>query len=386
MTENSLEIEKDLYIAQLEEQVYDLIAEKYSPEANLAMTQEENLEDGTATVQFQYPLDTLSDEDIYRECKRDPKVWKLVQMYWKKRASGFIYTANFCLREKDKKNHFQSQFIDFLQTHTFRFPEIQAPDYHDALTNALLVLNKQDFHFNKYDVFGNNNIFERLRRFESTTVKLAQKAARNYNIEKIIYIVGSDSFNSEWTNTTTKGTPQKNVVGYHEGFELITEHEIAVVKDLLTRAQAVEVLYIPGNHDEFVGWHLIKMMQQAFGDNPRISFETKPNYRKYVRYSNTALMFNHGAEVKPQKLANAFPVEFKEEWSFTDHWYIFCGDKHRPMERDFSGIEFFGIPALSDAKSNWDDVNAHVGTKAVYSAYLIEEGNGIADIYKEYMK
>jgi hypothetical protein len=377
-------IEKDLYIAQLEEQVVQLVSSRYTSDDPMVTT--EDRESGTSTVQFKHSLEALSDEDIYLECKRSPKTWKLVQVWKKKRSNGFIYSANFRLLEQDSEQSFQTHFIDFLKTKQFDLLDVLAPYYDDTKTNALLVINKQDFHFNKYDIFGNNNIFQRLANFESTTVRLAQKAARNYNVEKVVYIIGSDSFNSEWTNTTTKGTPQKNLIGYHEGFEIITNHEVAVIRDLLTRAQQVEVLYIPGNHDEYVGWHLIKMLERVFAYEPRISFETTPFKRKYLRYDNTALMFNHGDDAKPQKLVNAFPVEFKDEWSYTNHWYVFTGDKHQRLEKDFSGIEFYGIPSLSTAKSHWDDLNAHVGTKAAYTAFIIEEGNGMADIYKEYMK
>jgi hypothetical protein len=383
MNENS-SVEKDLYIAQLEQQVVDLIGNNYRSDD--PMVTNEDRESGTCNVQFRHTLEALSDQDIYTECKRSPLVWKLVQVWKKKRSNGFIYSANFRLLEEDAEQHFQAKFIDFLSTLELEIDEIAAPNYDDTKTNALLVLNKQDFHFNKYDIFGNNNIFERLANFESTTVRLAQKAARNYNVDKIIYVIGSDSFNSEWTNTTTKGTPQRNMVSYHEGFEIITKHEIAVIADLLQRAQQVEVMYVPGNHDEYVGWHLIKMLEMAFKGEPRISFETTPFKRKYIRYDNTAMLFNHGDDAKPQKLVNAFPVEFKDEGSFTNHWYVFTGDKHQRLEKDFSGIEFYGIPALSTAKSHWDDLNAHVGTKAAYTAFIIEEGNGMADIYKEYMK
>lgn len=377
-------IEKDLYIAQLEQQVVELIACNYRSDDPMVTT--EDKEQGTCSVQFRHTLDALTDEQIYQECKRDPLVWKLVQVWKKKRSNGFIYSANFRLLEEDAEAHFQARFIDFLAHFELTLPEIDGPEIDGDKTNALLVLNKQDFHFNKHDIFGNNDIFKRLADFESTTVKLAKKAARNYNVEKIIYVIGSDSFNSEWTNTTTKGTPQKNIVGYHEGFEIITNHEIAVISFLLAMAQEVEILYIPGNHDEYVGWHLVKMLEKAFEGQPRISFETKPFKRKYVRYDNTAILFNHGDDAKPQKLVNAFPVEFKEEWSFTNHWYVFTGDKHQRLEKDYSGIEFYGIPSLSTAKSHWDDLNAHVGTKAAYTAFVIEEGNGMADIYKEYMK
>lgn len=375
------DFEKDLYIAQLEGMIEPFLRPQ---DDHLSVV--ENREEGTAQVQFKHALETLTDTDVYRETKRDPRVWKLVQMYWKKRAAGFIYTANFVLRDKDPKTSFQEKFISFLQQKKFSAPVVKKHKNHPGLSNGCLVLNKQDFHFNKADVYGNNRIFERLRNFESATVRLTEKAARNYNLEKIIYVIGSDSFNSEWTGTTTKGTPQANLMGYHEGFDLITSHEYKVIAELLAWSNTVEILFVPGNHDEYAGWHLVKLLEALFTNEPRVTFHTDKDYNKFFRYSNTAIRFHHGAEVKPQKLAHSFPVLFKEEWSYCDYWYIFCGDKHRPMEQDFSGIEFYGIPALNSSKSQWDARMDHHGTKAVYTAFVIEDGNGMADTYREYMQ
>lgn len=386
MIPQSNDVEKDLYIADLEAQVVRLLGQR-SEELDQPQVGTEDRESGTVTVQFKHGLESLSDAQIFEECKRDPKVWRLAQVYWKKRSSGFLYTANFTLLDKDAKASYQQKFIDYLSSDRFkvRLTPARLAARNPALTNGLLVLNKQDFHFNKHDVFGNNDVQQRFADFESATVRLAAKAARNYNLEKIVYVIGSDSFNAEWSGTTTKGTPQQNTHGYHNGFELIVAHEIKVINFLLTRGASVEVLYVPGNHDEYVGWHLVKMLEMAFRKEPRLQFQTLPRYRKYVRYGKSALMFNHGAEVKPEQLAHIFPDEFRDEWSFTEFAYIFTGDKHRRIEKEFGVIEWYSLPALSSAKSNWDDLKAHNG-KAVYQAFLIEEENGMADIYKEYMK
>jgi hypothetical protein len=377
----SPDVEIANYIAALEEEVIRLQAQG-SADPQLSS---EDREQGTCNVQFRHSLDSLSDEDIYLECKRDPRVWRLTQIWKKKRSNGFIYSANFHLLEKDPEEHFRTHFSHFLQTWKPRAKPTKAPHPSHTRTHALLILDKQDFHFNKHDRYGRNSVAGRFEQFESKTSKIARKAARNYNLDLIHYIVGSDAFNSEWTGMTVNGTPQQNLLPYDEGFEAILDHEIRVIQSLLKSAQAVEIIYIPGNHDEHVGWHLIKTLQVYFRGEPRLTFDTKLEFTKYKRYNNTALCYNHGAEVKPQKLANAFPVEFKEEWSFTEFWYIFTGDKHRRIEQDFSGIEFYGIPALSTAKSRWEALNAHTGTKAKYTAFLIEEGEGMTDIYKEPM-
>lgn len=362
------EAETANYIAGLE----DSIVEKF-----------EDKEKGTAKVEFIHTKEALSDDEIYKECKIDRTKWKLVQIWHKKRSTGFVYSANFRLIQEGSKEDFQNKFIEFLKNFHFEIPEVPYLLRPPSLSNACYVIDKQDFHFNKADVHGNNDVLERLNNYESLTIQLVEKAHWNYNLNKIIYIIGSDCFNSEWTGMTTKGTPQQNnILSYHQAFRLILHHEILVIRDLMRFAEEVEVLYISGNHDQYVGWHLAETLKSCFSTHSRVKFDTEPHFRKYVQYSNSAMMFNHGDGAKPQTLANIFPVEFKK-WSECNNWYIFTGDKHREMEKNFGGCEFYGIAALTNAKSEWDEKNGFVANKAKYTSFIIEENQGLTDIYKK---
>jgi hypothetical protein len=187
---------------------------------------------------------------------------------------------------------------------------------------------------------------------------------------------------------TTKGTPQQNTDDYQKSFEEICNHEIDMVNLLLRSAEYVEVIYISGNHDEYAGWHLISWLAAYFRNDvadERISFDTDTNYRKYVSFGSTAMMFNHGDAIKPSKLASLFPMEFRDEWSYFDHFYIFTGDKHHELSQDFNGIKFYQIPAFSKAKGKWDDKHGYTCSKGEVTAFLIEMSQGMTNIFKQYL-
>jgi hypothetical protein len=154
---------------------------------------------------------------------------------------------------------------------------------------------------------------------------------------------------------------------------------------LLQYAENVNVVYVAGNHDEFVGWHMVNWLQTYFRNTDRLTFDCSPKYRKYVSYGTSALMFNHGDAIKPAKLAALFPMEFKDGWSFHSNYYIFTGDKHHEVSHDFNGIKFYQIPAFSNAKSLWDDKNGHTMSKAEVTGFLIEQNSGITNIFKQYL-
>jgi hypothetical protein len=158
-----------------------------------------------------------------------------------------------------------------------------------------------------------------------------------------------------------------------------------VINLLLQKGENVDVIFVAGNHDEYVGWHLASWLQTYFRNEERVFFDISPRYRKYVSYGTSALMFNHGDALKPAKLAGLFPMEFKNGWSEHDNFYIFTGDKHHEMSLDFNGIKFYQLPAFSTAKSSWDDKNGYTITKGEVTGFLIDLQDGITNIFKQYL-
>lgn len=360
------------YISELEERVV-----KY----------EEDLSKGTGEIVINTLEEIRSLEDLIVKCKIDTDKWeitKYVQNYWGNSKTPH-WQVKAWLSKKTNEQAFQDSFVEFLKEYQPSSQAIIAPKIEPQKQYACLVINKQDSHLNKFDVDGNNNMDERFAVIMEKTETILGQAKLSNNLDQIKYIIGSDEFNSEWTNATTKGTPQTNIVSYQESFKRICEHEIQVITLLLNYCQDVDVVYVPGNHDEYVGWHLISWLSTFFRTEKRVAFDDSPKYRKYLAYGNTAMMFNHGDAIKPAKLAGIFPMEFKDEWSYFDNFYIFTGDKHHELSQDFNGIKFYQIPAFSNAKSQWDDKNGYTCSKGELTAFLIEMHDGMTNIFKQYL-
>lgn len=348
---------------------------------------EENVERGTGEVVFNSKEEIKSLDELIEKCKIDTTKWEItryVQNYWGNGEHPH-WQVKAWLGKKSTEQLFQDAFVDFLSSYTPSSQPIPAPAIDDIKHDSMLVINKQDSHLNKFDVDGNNNIAERLGNITYKIDIIINQALLGNNLSCITYIIGSDEFNSEYTGTTTKGTPQTNTHTYHDSFRFICDHEIAMISRLLMYAQTVNVVYVAGNHDEFVGWHMVTWLQAYFKDEPRVIIDASPKYRKYISFGESALMFNHGDALKPAKLAALFPIEYKEQWSYHNHFYIFTGDKHHEISQDFNGIKFYQIPAFSNAKSLWDDKNGHVMAKAEVNAFLIDRYEGMTHIFKQYL-
>ena len=366
------EAEAANYIGDLEERIV-----KY----------EEDLSRGTGEIVLNTPNEIKSLDELIEKCNIDTSKWeitKYVQNYWGNGHNPH-WQVKAWMNKKANAQIFQDSFVEFLKEYQPSSQEIMSPKIEPHKQYGCLVINKQDSHLNKYDVDGENKMEDRFAAIIEKTETIISQARLSNNLDQIKYIIGSDEFNSEWTNATTKGTPQFNILPYQESFKMICEHEIQMITLMLQSCSELEVIYVPGNHDEYAGWHLINWLSTFFRNECRVIFDDSPKYRKYVSYGSSAMMFNHGDAIKPSKLAGIFPMEFKEEWSRHNNYYIFTGDKHHELSQDFNGIKFYQIPAFSNAKSQWDDKNGYTVSKGEITAFMIELLNGMTNIFKQYL-
>jgi len=349
---------------------------------------EEDISRGTGEVVFNCAEEIRSLDELIEKCKIDTDKWeitKYVQNYWGNKQTPH-WQVKAWLNKKTDKELFQDSFTEFLNSYTPVSQEIMSPKIHLSKASGALVINKQDAHYNKLDVDGDNDIHERFARMAYRVETILSQAALSNNLEKVIYIIGSDEFNSEFTGTTTKGTPQQNIGGgYQNSFQAICDHEVLMITLLLQYAENVDIVYVAGNHDEYVGWHMINWLKTYFRNIERLTFDCSPKYRKYISYGVSAMMFNHGDAIKPAKLASIFPMEYKDEWSNHDAYYIFTGDKHHEVSLDFNGIKFYQIPAFSNAKSGWDEKNGYTCARGEVTAFLMDFHDGMTNIFKQYL-
>lgn len=364
-----LEPEKANYISLLEEKVLKF---------------DEDIKNETAEITANLKEKVSTLEELIEKCNIDTKFWNIdryIQNYWGSGANPH-WQVKAWLSKKTPQDNFHKNFIEFLKNYSPKIQRIAPRVASTTKPKGCLIINKQDQHLNKFDIGGENSLEKRFQEIYDATELVVKTASLSSELDKVYYIIGSDQFNAEWTGTTTRGTKMENVDTFHNSFEAICNHELNLINMLGGYAKNIEILYVSGNHDEHVGWHLISWLKAFCRFIPGLKFDTSPKYRKYARYGNTAVMFNHGDAIKPPKLANIFPIEFREEWSKCENFYIFTGDKHHEVTMDFNGIIFFQLPALSKSKSSWDDKNGHTCSKAQLVAFVIDEKDGMVGVLK----
>jgi UDP-2,3-diacylglucosamine pyrophosphatase LpxH len=352
--------------------------------SDVRITEEENNHitgDKKITLESSHPLSPKEIEELAGV----DNITTFVDRSWLKSHKNGTWTYSIltvCKSIEKNPIKFQAEFVDFLKGFT-PSPIVIKNCYLVSKPKISLILPKQDAHYNKYDIYGNNSIESRFSKEQLSILNMVTKASATNYIDEVVYIVGSDQFNSEWTNLTTKGTPQENILSYQGAFTAICNHEVEIITTLLHYSNKVKIIFIPGNHDEFVGWHLINWLETYYRNNTDLTFNSSTENTKYHQYGNSAIMFNHGDAIKPKELAHKFPIGFKDRWSSCDNYYIFTGDKHVELSLDIHRIKFYQVPQLSNAKSKWDDKQGYIDSKAEMTAFVLTEEKGMSDIYKE---
>ena len=172
------------------------------------------------------------------------------------------------------------------------------------------------------------------------------RAAAGYEIEKIVFPMGNDYMHVDGQNhATTRGTPQPETAFYHTIFERGIRLLIAGI-DRLKEVAPVEVLVIPGNHDETSAIHMGYVIDAYYHHDRNVTVNTGPDPYKFVEYGVNLIGFEHGNGHKQVRMAALMAQECPEAWARTVYREWHCGDQHRKGAFEEQGVSIEFLPSL----------------------------------------
>lgn len=156
--------------------------------------------------------------------------------------------------------------------------------------------------------------------------------ASMFALSRILFPVGNDFFDTNTAEmTTAHGTPQQDDVRWKRTYKLGCEFVVRTI-DKLQQLAPVDVLIVPGNHDEDKIWHLGEYIQAWNHRNPNVAIDNRPIKRKYYGFEKNLIGLTHGYYEKNNKLDALMAYEVPYLWSTSIYreWHI--GHKHHKLD------------------------------------------------------
>jgi len=160
-----------------------------------------------------------------------------------------------------------------------------------------------------------------------------------YNIDKILLPIGNDFFNVNNANaTTTKGTFQAEDERWKKTFRVGRMLWVKLI-EYCSKIAPVDILIIPGNHDEERIYYLGDSLECWFNKSKDINVDNSAKNRKYYQWGKNLIMFTHGNEESKKNLSNLMPVEEPIKWSESIYREIHKGHYHSAKQTAFQLLE-----------------------------------------------
>lgn len=281
------------------------------------------------------------------------------------------------IREKSALEDLKKDVLSFSP----KYPAIKYP----KLTRGLLLeVEMPDIHVGKMtweEESGENSDLKSQSRRVTEVLAGLLAYARNYPVDRILLPLGSDYFNVDTKfNTTTGGTPQQEDTRWRKTFRAGRVLAVSMIDSCSTIAP-VDVLIIPGNHDEQRSFYLGDVLEAWYRNSPNVRVDNSARSRKYYQYGKCLIGLIHGGDMKPMRLAGIMAQEAPSMWAETTFREWHMGDKHHKEDliyktNEQSGIVMRILRSLTPTDA-WHYDKGFVGSTQASEAFLWSKEDGL---------
>lgn len=249
--------------------------------------------------------------------------------------------------------------------------EIVFTDLHVGMVSRIAETGKE--YSNETLVYNMNNILSEI------TAVLRNFVASNTIVGITLVFLG-DLFHYDTANkTTTKGTIQESSHSFQESYECALKVLNSIFNTIIGESNgAVNVIYIPGNHDEVVGYTLLKTMEALYANvEERIVFNVDQKSRKFVVFHNVLLGYMHG-KMDKSRISKWLYSEAKPFISKATTIEIHAGHRHCEDVVEDNGLKIRHLPTVTGA-TTWE-YNQGYHSKRTMQLFLWNEDH-LSDIH-----
>lgn len=185
--------------------------------------------------------------------------------------------------------------------------------------------------------------------------------------DEIIFVLGQDLLHTNDMRGHTASGTEIGVIDFPRAWNDAFSFYATLIGEAVPSANAVRVVYVPGNHDECTSWCLVRALEQRF---PDVVFDSDIKPRKAIWWRRCFVGLCHGNERSkaPGDLRGRFTVQFPEEFAHSDVREVHAGHLHVEKVADLYGVM---IRRTSSAvpTDEWSEREGYVGAIKRFQAF-----------------
>jgi len=206
--------------------------------------------------------------------------------------------------------------------------------------------------------------------------------AKSYVLDKIVLPWGNDFFHYDTlSGTTTSGTPLDRDSRFQKMFRKGRAIASRTIRKCAEVAP-VDVVIVPGNHDEITSFLLGEVLAAEFEGDARVTVDNSPRMRKYVKYGKNLIGFTHGKEEPHKKLPLIMAQEVPQMWAETVFREMHTGHFHTSKVSDsvpvnsYNGVRVRTLQSLSGTDA-WHAKMGYIGETGGAEAFVWSHSKGL---------
>ena len=246
------------------------------------------------------------------------------------------------VREAKAKDAIEAM-LDEAKKFAPKYPKI---NYKTKDDGCLYEIAMPDIHFGRLawdEETGENYDIQIAQKAINSVVSQLLSFTTKYNISRILLPLGNDFYNSDNSvDTTTRGTPQQEDTRWQKTFRKGWELAVEMIDDC-TAVAPVDILIIPGNHDQQRSFYLGEVLKAWYANNENVQIDNRAAQRKYYQFGRSMIGFAHGYTEKIQSLPLIMALEAPDMWAQTEYREWHTGDKHHKEDMVFRANEANGV-------------------------------------------
>ena len=317
----------------------------------------------------------------------NPKQFKIVNAtssVWRSNSTseGVCYSSKITVRPNKGIENLQEVIEKFLTN--YKGPVITTPSYEPVASSKVLEVCFPDLHFGL-----EANALEGEEDFNSEILYQKMMLATDSILDQIksfngrfhaIYLsfIGDIMDYDTAKKTTTAGTPRIESGIFERDYNIALEC-LSNILYVISQATTcpIHITYVPGNHDELLGYTILRTLQAMYGNNKRFNFDITQRSRKYIVVGKNLIGYTHG-KMDKNRINQWLYTEAKQHISFVDRIEVHAGHLHHEVTEDVNGVVVRYLPTIA-GKSIWEFNKGYNSYRNLLS-FIWDTENGIESI------